>query len=262
MSASSKRIFSVTLPLLGLLFVTVAAVHVISPPDCHEQPPEQMNIVFDKTNGYSPTQAHSVDRTLVELLNRAADHAEINLYYITSNGERPDLVLSECKPTTRGNPLFVDVEEQKRAFRRLVVTKLKKYIDQHFQPRGPAPILESLATIGRQRIVTAKLELHVPTEFDLYSDMVQDSKNASLARPGAGDGAAEPADGESCTSGSSARSDAFAPLYADVKRFYRDVPVNVFAIHRDPSTSPRYPGERCIRSFWEGTFPHLTWMTL
>ena len=240
-----------TIPLLALLFVTVAVVNIIKPPDCHDKPPQQMNIIFDKTNYYSETQAHSVDRTLVELLTRAADRAEINLYYITSRGETPYLVLSECKPTTHGNPLFVDVDQQNRNFRRLMIAKLKKKIDLHFQPRTPAPILESLETISRQRIVTAKLEQHVPVEFNIYSDMVQDSENASLV-----------GGGDACTGAPSAPSDGFAETYAGVKRFFRDVPVTVFAIHRNRATSPGYPGGQCIRTFWEGVFPRLTWMTI
>ena len=48
-----------------------------------------MNIVFDKTKGFSQTQAHPIDRTLVEILTAAADNAEINLYYITANSAKP-----------------------------------------------------------------------------------------------------------------------------------------------------------------------------
>ncbi|HEV3088467.1 MAG TPA: hypothetical protein VGX96_14725 [Candidatus Elarobacter sp.] len=217
---------------------------------CHSGPPQQVNIVFDKTKPYSATQAHSIDRTLVEMLTVAADNAEINLYYITSDPEHPSLVLNVCKPATRGNVFFNDVSEQQRQFRLSVVKKVKHFIDAHYQRSGAAPIIESLATIARQRIVTAKLEQHVDVQFDIYSDMVQDSKGKSLSGVPASCG---PQD---------AATSRFRDTYGDVSQFFRDVPVHVYGIHREAAQWPRYPGERCVRAFWEPTFPHLTWMTI
>ena len=263
MSSSSRRIFAVTIPLFVIFFISLAVFKLMQAPSCHDAPPEQINIVFDKTKGYSPTQAHSVDRTLVDLLQRAADNAEINLFYITSNGDRPHLVFNECKPTTRTNPFLGDPQQQQRNFRRLVIKRVKEVIDLHYEPLAPAPLIESLATISRENILTSKLEQHVRVEFDIYSDMVQDSKNASLARPPPGNGSPRAAtDPTHCTSSFAARSVGFNDLYIDMKQVFRDVPVNVYGIYRDPTVWPRYPGERCVRTFWEGTFPHMTWITL
>jgi hypothetical protein len=263
MSSSSKRIFAVTIPLFAFFFISLAVFKLMETPNCHDTPAAQVNIVFDKTKGYSPTQAHSIDRTLVELLQRAADNTEINLYYVTSNGDRPHLVLNECKPTTRTNPLLGDPQQQQRNFRRLVIKRLKEKIDLHYGALAPAPLVESLATISRETIFTSKIEQHVRVEFDIFSDMVQDSKNASLARPPPRNGSGRKAiDPKYCTSSFAARSVGFNDLYTDVKQVFRDVPVNVYGIYRDPTGWPRYPGERCLRTFWEGTFPHVTWTTL
>ena len=183
-------------------------------------------------------------------MTRAADNAEINLYYVTGRGDQPYLVLNECRPSTRANPLTGDPAEQERNFRRLVVRKLKEKIDLRFGPRSPAPLIESLATISRQRIVTSKIEQQTRVEFDIYSDMVQDSANASLSSA------------VRCTSTTAAKSPDFKGTYTDVKRLFRGLPVNVYALHRDAAAWPNYPGERCVRTFWEDVFPHLTWMTI
>jgi hypothetical protein len=262
MSASSKKIFLVTIPILVVFVVVMVILKFIPHTSCHDDPAEQINIVFDKTKYYSPTQAHSVDETLVELLTRAADDAEINLFYVTRDAARPYLVLNECKPSTHGNPLLVNVEDQQNNFRRIIINEIKKKIDLRLQYQSPAPILESLATISRERIITSKLERQKPIEFDIYSDMVQDSKNVSLvARPRSG-AANAGADGKICANPLRRTSGSFNETSADARRFFSDVPVHVYGIHRDPSTSPRYPGERCVRMFWEPIFPHLTWMTL
>lgn len=250
LSASPKTILMVTIPLLVILGVVVSVKALWPEANCHSTPPQQVNIVFDKTKPYSPTQAHSIDRTLVEILTAAADNAEINMYYITSNPERPDLVLNVCKPTTRGNALFSDPAVQQHQFRLTVVKQAKHFVSLHYQRVGPAPIVESLATIARQRIVTSKLEQHVNVEFDIYSDMVQDSQGKSLSR-----------DPGSCSPESAATAQ-FRDTYGDVTQFFRDIPVHVYGIHRGAGQSPPYPGERCVRAFWESTFPHLTWMAV
>jgi hypothetical protein len=262
-SSNSKKILRITIPLF-VLFALILAYYKLQPaPDCRVRPSEQINIVFDKTKGYSETQAHSVDRTVVELLTRAADNAEINLYYVTRRGDQPHLVLNECRPFTRTNALVGDPEQQQRTFRRLVIKKVKEVIDLRFGAAAPAPIIESLATISRQRIVTAKLEQQTPVEFDIYSDMLQESPNASLALPPRNGGSAPVnTDPKRCTSTAAARSPEFKGLYTDVKQLFRDVPVHVYALHRDVSPWPRYPGEQCVRVFWEETFPHLTWITI
>jgi hypothetical protein len=262
-SRTSKTILRFTISLFVLFAVALAYVKLHPRPNCHDRPSEQIDIVFDKTKSYSPTQAHSIDRTLVELLTRAADNAEINLYYVTRRGDQPYLVLNECRPSTRANPLLGDPDQQQRDFKRLVIRKLKEKIDLRFGPRSPAPLLESLATISRQRIVTSKIEQQTRVEFDIYSDMVQDSQNASLAHsPRDGSSAASGTDTKRCTATSAARSPEFKGLYTDVKQLFRDVPVHVYGIHRDASARPPYPGEQCVRAFWEDVFPHLTWMTL
>lgn len=263
MSNTSKTIFKV-IGALAVAFVGLLIFVWLRPtPNCHVTPSEQVDIVFDKTRGYSPTQAHSVDNTLLEVMTRAADNAEINLYYVTSRPDLPFLVLSECRPSTRGNRIFGDPEQQERNFRRLLVQKLKKRIDLPLAPRPQSPLVESLATITRRRIVTSKLEQKIRVEFDIYSDMVQDSKIASLERRALRDaplrGAVDP---KLCAVTAVSRSGSFTDLYNDVQRFFRDVPVTVYGIYRDPLASPNYPGERCVRTFWEDAFPHLMWMTM
>jgi hypothetical protein len=243
--------FYISIPAFVIFFAAVFYVKIFVPaPDCHSKPAEQINIVFDKTKPYSDTQAHSIDRTLVEVLTAAMDNAEINLYYITSDPEHPYLVLNQCKPATHGNALLVDVDKQKRDFSRLVIRKVKEKIDLRFAPRSAAPIIESLSTISRQRIVTSKLDDKVNVQFDLYSDMVQVSENVSLE------------DRNRCTSIVHGTPVDPEGVYGDVKQFFRNIPVHVYGIHRSPATFSAYPGERCIRSFWEDAFPHLTWVAL
>lgn len=233
-----------------VLFASVGAAYLWPRADCRTSAPQQVNIIFDKTKGFSQTQAHSIDRTLVEILTAAADNAEINLYYITSNSAKPSLVFNGCKPSTRGSMLFVDKTEEQLKFRNGIVRRVKRAVDVPYQPRSAAPILESLATISRQRIVTAKLEQHTDVEFDLYSDMFQESKGVSLrGRHG------------SCVEPPAENAQSH-DAYADVARFFRDVQVHVYDVYRDPAQWPDHPGEPCVRAFWEGAFPHLTWTTL
>ena len=250
MSRASKRILFITGSVIVLLFAGVAVANLWPTPDCRVSAPQQINIVFDKTKRFSETQAHSVDRTLIEILTAAADNAEINLYYITANSDKPSLVFNGCKPSTRGSALLVDKGEEQLKFQNGIVKRIKRGIDVPYQPRSAAPIIESLATISRQRIVTAKLEQHTNVQFNIYSDMFQDSKGASLrGRRG------------SCA-GPETRTLESRDAYADVVRSFRDVPVRVYGLYRDPAQWPDYPGERCVRGFWEAAFPHLTWMTL
>jgi hypothetical protein len=230
-------------------------------PNCHDRAAEQIDIVFDKTKAYSEAQSHSVDDTLKELLTRAADNAEINLYYITRDGEKAYLVLNECKPATHGNAMFVDVNQQQREFRERIVKRVKEKIDLRFEAPTSAPILESLATISRRRIITSKIEQNIRVEFDIYSDMAQDSRTVSIEGLAHLDPSSHRRDNSRCTIVVHAGADDFNDLYGRVKRFFENVPVNVYGIYRDPRTSPRYPGEYCVRKFWEGTFPHLSWVT-
>jgi|SRR5665213_2877304 len=260
-SASSKKIFAFTIPIFVVFVISMAVLAFRPHTSCHDDPSEQINIVFDKTKYYSKTQAHSVDGTLVELLTRAADNAEINLFYVTRDAARPYLVLNECKPSTHGNPLLVNIEDQQNNFRRIIIDEIKRKIDLRLQYQSSAPILESLATISRERIITSKLERQKTVEFDIYSDMVQDSKNVSLA--GSHSGAGKPnSDDTVCPKPPRSTTAGFKEMSADVRMFFRDVPVHIYGLHRDPSTSSRYPGERCIRMFWEPIFPHLTWTML
>ena len=259
-SASSKKIFAFTIPVLALFVVLMAVLAFMPHANCHEDPTEQINIVFDKTKYYSKTQAHSVDDTLVELLTAAPDNAEINLFYLTKDADRPHLVFHECKPLTHGNPLFVNVAEQQKNFKRTIIDEIKRKIDLHLQLPSAAPIIESLATISRERKITSQLERQKLIEFDIYSDMMQDSKNVSLSARSVAANAT--ADQQICLTPSSPANRSYDEAYSAVRRLFRDVHVHIYGIRRDSSTSPSYPGERCIRKFWEPLFPHATWMTL
>lgn len=247
MARSSKIIFAVA-ALLGVIFGGFLLYTALSEkPSCHVRPTEQINIVFDKTKRFSSTQAHSVDRTIVEILSNAAADAEINLFYISADGDRPFLVLNVCKPNTRVSRFVGDPKQKLREFQRAVIDKVKKYIDLRFMPPSRAPIVESLDTLSRERIVTAQLEQRTAVKFFIYSDMLQSSRGASL---------------ESCREQPPGESPGFKTVHATVKRFFEDIPVEIYAFHRDPATFPRYPAEKCLRRFWEDTFSHLTWVSI
>jgi|GEM_PF-4312967 len=208
--------------------------------DCKRDPVQQVNIVFDKTKWYdSKTQVHSVDRLIREIADSADDNAEINLLYITENATKPHFKVNVCKPKVSGNPLVSSVGKAKLKYETEVIAKLKDAIDLHYMYPAPAPILESLDTISRERIITAKIERHARVEFHLFSDLVQDSKNASL---------------RDCKRRGPRVAPGTIALEKKVRSFYRDIPVHVYAIYRNPATTPGYPGEECIRHFWESIF--------
>jgi hypothetical protein len=247
MAGSSKIIFVAAILIALVAGAYLLFVAVTEKPGCHVRPSEQVDIVFDKTKRYSPTQAHSVDRTIREILSNAAANAEINFFYISADADRPFLVLNVCRPDTKVSRLVGDPQQQEREFQRRVVDEVKKKIDLPFMPKSPAPIIESLDTLSRERIITAQLEQRTKVEFFIYSDMVQSSRGESL---------------ENCRDRAPTESESFKAVHGNVKHFFEDIPVQVFAIHRDPATNPGFPAETCLRGFWEETFQHLSWTPL
>lgn len=253
-STSSKWIFAICIPtLLGLVaFVAWEGMHPAT--DCHHQTGQQVNIIFDKTKHYEPTQANSIDRLLKEVLEGAQDGAEVNVYYFTRSAEQPHNTFSTCKPYTHGNPFFVDTDQEQKLFE-AVVRDVKRKIDVRYQWPSSAPLVESLATISRERIVTANLEKNSQVVFYIFSDMVQDSPEGSLLDCRLQGGRSELTDLRM-----SRDSPRFREMRDNLERFFSAIPVSVFLIHREPSRHS--PTEQCLRIFWENTFHRLTWLTI
>jgi hypothetical protein len=240
--------------LIGLVaFVAWQGAH--PPSDCHHRSAEQVNIVFDKTKTYGATQANSIDRLLKEVLEGAADGAEINIFYFTHSAEQPHNTFSTCKPHTHGNPLLVDAEQEGKLFR-AVVREVKRKIDVRYQWPSSAPLVESLATISRERIVTANLERGGRANFYLFSDMIQDSPEGSLA----GCKLHSPRSGRLSDLQLIRESERFQATRARIERFYEQIQVAVFAIHREAGGAN--PSEECLRTFWQNTFHRLSWLTI
>lgn len=223
----------IVLVVVGALYENLTAPSI----DCIRHASSRLNIVLDRTKPYSDIQKLNLDKSVGDIIRSAAGNAQINVFFMTDDGDRPRTVLSICRPNNE-NALTGDPEESTYELQRKVIDTIRKVVDLPLRDTQRHPIVETLDTLSRERLISAE---NGPNSMFIFSDMVQDSDNGSL-RGCVGDVP------------SVAELDSYTEK---VSEFYQNIPFSVFVLVRGPANQKRIPSERCVRLFWEHTLPDI-----
>ena len=224
--------------VIALVLGTAFYVSVTEPSsDCMHHASSRVNIVLDRTKPYSAIQKLNLDKSVGEIIRSAAGNAQVNVFFMTDNGDRPRTVLSICRPNTY-NSLTGDPEASMYELQRKVIDTIRKVVDLPLRDTQNHPIVETLDTLSRETLISGE---NGTDSMVIFSDMIQDSNNGSL-RGCAGD---EP------------RLPRLDPYTEKVSEFYQNIPFNIFVLVRNPANQRGAPSERCVRLFWEHTLPHI-----
>jgi hypothetical protein len=237
-------LFRVALALIGIVIVGAIVVRVTAPSDdCINHASERVNIVLDRTKPYSAHDRLDLDKAVGAVVRASKSNAQINVFYMNQDGDNPKTVLSLCRPN-RVNELGGDPEEVEFELQRRVVDTIRRTIDLPLRAAAATPIVETLDTLSRERLVSSD---NGQNSIFIFSDMVQSSPNGSLVK---------------CRSTVAISPRGLDPYVGRVKRFYANVPTHIYAIVRDPSRVRDLPAPECLRVFWENVLPNLTWEPL
>lgn len=223
-----------------IVLVVVAAVYenITAPSiDCIRHASSRLNIVLDRTKPYSDIQKLNLDKSVGDIIRSALGNAQINVFFMTDDGDRPRTVLSICRPNNE-NALTGDPEESTYELQRKVIDTIRRVVDLPLRDTKRHPIIETLDTLSREKLVSAE---NGPNNMFMFSDMVQDSENGSL---------------RGCA-GNLPRLAELDPYTEKVSDFYQDIPFSVFVLVRGSANKKRIPSERCVRLFWEHALPDI-----
>ena len=242
--SARKVLFPAAIMIIAIVAVGAAYFRLTAPSDdCVNHASERVNIVLDRTKPYSPHDRLDLDKSVGSVIRTSKSNAQINVFYMNQDGDNPKTVLSLCRPN-RVNAFGGDPEQVEYELQRRVVDTIRKTIDLPMHPSSATPILETLDTLSRERLLASD---NGPNSLHIFSDMVQSSENGRL---------------DGCTSINALRLDGLAAYVSRVKQFYGSIPVHVYAIVRNPSKIRNLPSAACLRLFWENTLPALTWEPL
>jgi hypothetical protein len=243
-SFESLRIplFGIALVLIALLVGGAVFLNLTAPSaDCATHASARVNIVLDRTRPYSPIQKLNLDKSVAQIVKSAPSNAQINVFYITPDGDQPKTVLSLCRPNDV-NVLTGDPEEVSFQLQREVVDSIRKIVDLPLKKASESPIVETLDTLSREKLISGD---NGPNAMYLFSDMIQNSENGSLL---------------GCTSRGPGQISHLSEYSDRVAQFYSDVPFHVIIIVRNPAKERNIPSASCLRLFWEKALPDIkTW---
>lgn len=227
-----KIFFSIAVMIIVFVLVGAIGVSLMKPSDdCVNHASSRVNIILDRTGFYSEIQKLNLDKSVASIVKAAKQNAQINVFYMTDDGDRPKTVLSLCRPNDV-SPITGDPEEFQLELQHNIIDPIRKVIDLPLRKTNQVPIVETLDTLSRERLIAVD---NGANSVYIFSDMIQNSKAGSLLN---------------CST--AYKPEPALQSYSDrVRQFYSDVPVGVFAIVRNPSRYPGLPSSRCLRLFWE-----------
>jgi hypothetical protein len=244
--APPKLLFWIAVAIIAIVVSGAFYIHLTAPSeDCANDASARINVLLDRTRPYSDIQKLNLDKAVAEIVKTAQPNAQINVFYMTDDGDRPKTVLSLCRPNDV-NALTGDPQEWTFQLQHTIIDPVRKIIDLPLRRTERAPIVETLDTLSRERLVS---ENNGPNSMYIFSDMIQRSENGSLF---------------GCKSSFDPQSASSLSTYTDkVRQFYAEIPFHVFAIVRNPAKEADLPSSRCLRLFWESTLPDIkTWEPL
>jgi len=238
-SRTQRILFQVAVGIILLVGVTVVYVQVTAPSeDCVNHATARVTIILDRTSSYSKIQRLNLDKTVAEIVRGAPSNAQINVFYMTKDGGQPRTVLSLCRPNDV-NPINGDPDDFRFWLQRKVVDQIRKVIDLPIGNGEHAPIVETLDTLSRERLLSRD---NGPDAIYLFSGMIQNSPNGSL---------------DGCMAPGQERTQGLAVYIADVQQFYRGTPFYVYELLRNPPQEQPAAVRACIRLFWEHVLPEV-----
>jgi len=244
-----KRSLEVTFRVaLGLIIVIIGGAIITKAcapsNDCLHHASARLNILLDRSARYNEFKRKNLDRTIGDLVRGAQSNSQINVFYMTDDGERPKTVISLCRPNNV-NVWVGDPDEVRFQIRKYVTEAIRKVTDLPHARHPQAPLVETLDTLSRDRLLA---EENGQNQVYIFSPMMQNSVNGTLS---------------SCTTLTPPRLPNLEPYVSAVSQFYRDVPVHIFELVGGNSETPNRSVRRCVRMFWEATLPNIaSWQPL
>lgn len=220
-----------------IVLVLVVAGELTQSKSCNDSPSEKVSILMDRSEPYmSALQAEEVELRVRRVLDNAQDNALITVFFMTKNGFDPSKELSVCKPATKINPLFGDPQEAFKKFKRSVIQKAIETINQPIAVAPESPIAETLSTlIATDPLITTDSAGNlIPVKLHIFSDLVQNSKSASLY---------------DCPPFPNMEKLNNLGIPEKLNRFSSVAKIHIHQIRRD-KTVKNQPSSTCIRKFW------------